>query len=204
MAKPSLQALAFVPKNKKSVDFDILQKQAEIRLWSNTSFTEINSILAKYFGFSKQPSKIITLEDIFKEVADNEVPDIAYLGFVNSREIELYSGCCFDFYQWRELETISPNRCDVWLGHSPTVDIKFNEKADKYIVWDSELHKINKAIELDEYIEFERGELEKVVKIFKQDLIGFAQKLDTWSKQFDKETADTVVCKIKNRLGIEK
>jgi hypothetical protein len=178
----------------------ILNKSKEIRLWENTSFVEINSMIAKFFKQTKVTFSP-TLYELLDTISKVKLDDFARLKFTNDKA-EMYSGCCFNFVDWVSLTQISRQNYSIWLGHDPTTFIDYSINKDKLIIWKDEKYVIKKEVNEKNFIEISFKEFKSCLVQLKNDLENFSILLDVWAEQFEPKNSKKAISQIQISLGI--
>lgn len=90
----------------------------------------------------------------------------------------------------------------MWLGHDPTIFIKYCSKQDKIIVWRNEKFADEKNVDEKNFTEFSFREFKLGVLQLKKDLADFSILLDIWAEQINEDFAQEAAEKIKSSFGI--
>lgn len=129
--KPRIEAVTYFNRSlyKDFKALKILNYTREIRLWENTDFEEVNSIIARLFKETKAGAELNVVQTL-QTISEKGFDYFASLKFTNDKA-EMYSGCCFNFPDWHELMEITREKSWIWLGHDPTTFIEYRSNQDK-------------------------------------------------------------------------
>ena len=196
---PRIEATSYCYRFKTFEHWEIDNKtqSKRYRLSGEITEVEIGSIVAKACRDIKNIAHV-SVDKLFDLIIDKGFAETVSVRFLGKNNLEAVNGCCSDFDVWQDLFLVKKEF--VWLGHSPTTSVEYDEKEDTVRVWIDEKYLAKNRKEYS--IIFNWREFKENLKTLQNDLEEFTVLLESWAETTSPTKAKDLVERFKMYLGI--